>query len=306
MQRWLITGASGFLGANAGLWLRDRAHRTGLARSPVAAALFDDVLPVDLLDDAALIRAVETSRPDVILHCAALASHELCERDPGLAERMNADATRTLAQAAAAVGAIFVYISTDSVFDGARGGYAETDAPAPFSVYGTTKLLGEKATQDVDVASLIVRTNFFGWSPTGSRSILEFFTNALRAEHQVPGYTDFVVTSIYVRHLVAIVHELVVTGRRGLVHVASSDALSKFDFGRAVASQFGLSPELVVPTTAPAPHDSPSRARDLSLATRLLAGWLGSPPATQLEGLRDAYDDEATVPADLRASKETP
>jgi dTDP-4-dehydrorhamnose reductase len=122
----------------------------------------------------------------------------------------------------------------------------------------------------------------------------------------VPGYTDFVVTSIYVRHLVAIVHELVVTGRRGLVHVASSDALSKFDFGRAVASQFGLSPELVVPTTAPAPHDSPSRTRDLSLATDLLAGWLGSRPATQLEGLRAAYDDEATVPADLRASKETP
>lgn len=300
MRRWLVTGASGFLGANTGLWLDGRAHRIGLARSAVPAAAFDEVHAVDLLDRPSIAALVRSSRPDVIVHCAALASHEACSADPRLAQQVNVDATRAIAEAAHEVGASLVYISTDSVFSGARGGYRESDEPEPFSVYGMTKLGGEVAVGESAADALIVRTNFFGWSPSGTRSILEFFVDALRCGRAVPGYTDFEVTSIYARHLVGIIERLVLSEHRGVVHVASVDKQSKYAFGQLVASGFSLPGALITPVSAPLDDPSASRARDLSLNTSRLTGWLGTPPPSQHAGVRAAYDDESVTAGILR------
>lgn len=300
MDSWLITGASGFLGSNAGLALAGRATRVGMSRTAAPAAAFDSRHIVDLLDDAGVRDLVAATRPAVILHCAALASHEQCEEDPALAARVNVDATRTLAEAAAGIGARFVYVSTDAVFDGQRGGYREEDPPRPFSVYGQTKLRGEQAALAVCPGALVVRTSIFGWSPSGTRSILEFFVNGLRRGLPLPGYTDFVVSAIYAPHLVGLIEELVHGEHSGLVHVAAADALSKYAFGRAVAAEFGLPEGLVTATSAASGGHATARTRDLSLDTGRLAGLIGHRPPTQADGIRSAYDDQSAVTAALR------
>jgi dTDP-4-dehydrorhamnose reductase len=230
----------------------------------------------------------------VILHAAALASHEQCQSDPQLAERVNADATRQLARAAADVGAQFVCISTDAVFDGSRGDYTESDAPRPFSVYGRTKLLGEEyALQETD--ALVLRTNFFGWSPSGSRSILEFFVNELSAGRPVNGYTDFIVTSTYASFLLEAIWQLAARRTTGIVHVGSADRLSKYEFGRTVAEVFGLDAGLIAPVSATSARHSTSRARDLSLRTDRLRALLGAELPTQQIGILQAQDDSSTL-----------
>ena len=170
---WLVTGAQGFLGANAGIYLRGKARTIGLTRTNQTPNLFDEGITGDLTHPSEIAKAIIERKPSVVLHAAALASHEACEADPALAERINVDATRVLARAAQEAGAQFIYISTDAVFDGSRGDYTETDEPSPFSVYGETKLRGEQQALK-ETEALVVRTNLFGWSPTGSRSILEF------------------------------------------------------------------------------------------------------------------------------------
>ncbi len=285
---WLITGATGFLGANLGVFLDGRARRIGTSRTGQAASpLFDEWVAADLVHPEGLNTAIEVHRPDVIVHAAAMASHESCEAAPDLAERINAGAAGSIADAAAAIGARFVLISTDAVFDGSRGHYSEEDEANPTSVYGLTKLHGEQLVARHPEA-LIVRTNFFGWSPGGSRSILEFFVNELTAGNRVRGFTDFTTTSAYAQVVAEILWRLVGSGASGLCHATSPDALTKFEFGVAVADTFGLDASLIEPATA---DIQPPRGRDLSLDVSGVQALLGVPLPTQREGIARARAD---------------
>ena len=291
MTAWLVTGASGFLGANIGACLTDRTTRVAVTRSGAVPTMFDQAIPGDLRDMPRLVSEIEALRPDVIVHAAALASHETCESDPALARRINATSTGDLAGVAQRIGAQFVYISTDAVFDGTRGNYSETDATNPTSVYGQTKLEGEAlASQATD--ALIIRTNFFGWSPTGRRSILEFFVNELSAGHPVKGFTDFTTTSAYAQVLAEAIGSLVAKSVTGVFHVTSPDALTKYDFGVAVAEEFGLDSGLITPTQADV---HPPRKGDISLDVSKTESTLGSALPTQLEGIARAHADATTL-----------
>lgn len=295
---WLVTGARGFLGANLGTHLAGHAHRIGAARAGAAqGSTFDEWVDADLEHPNSLADVIRARRPDVLVHAAAMATHEGCEADPARARQVNADAVGVLSRASAEAGTRFVLISTDAVFDGSTGHYSEADEPAPFSVYGRTKLAGEVlALENPD--ALVVRTNFFGWSPSGSRSILEFFVNELSAGRAVRGFTDFTVTSAYAQSLCESLVQLVAMEATGLLHLTSPDALSKYDFGVAVAREFGLDAELIRATTADV---DPPRNRDLSLDVSRARRLLGSLP-TQRDGIARAHADAESLRPRLRES----
>lgn len=294
---WLITGASGFLGANIGAYLSGRAVRIALTRTGATPAQFDHAIAGDLADPDAIVPLIEELRPAVLVNAGAMASHEACETNPDLAEQINAIAPGALASTAARIGARFVQISTDAVFDGERGGYNETDAPSPTSVYGHTKLAGERNALQVADA-LVIRTNFFGWSPSGRRSILEFFVNELGAGNPVRGFTDFTTTSAYAPVLVEAMWDLIDREAAGLFHVTSPDALTKYEFGIAVAREFELDSDLISPTRA---DIHPPRNGDISLDVSKVQDMLGRPLSTQIQGISAAHRDAATLRSLLRA-----
>lgn len=287
---WLVTGATGFLGTNFSA-ANNRDSLIGLSRTDASRRGYSTHIHADLLDEKALTDAVGSARPTYVLHTAALASHEECERNPDLAYATNATATAALARAAHRVGSRFIYISTDAVFDGMAGNYGETDIPHPFSVYGTTKYQGEKSALEVNPNALIIRTNFFGWSPTGNRSILEFFVNNLRAGNSINGYTDFTVTSGYVQDLIRVIHQ--VKDETGTWHITSADPLSKYQFGLEVADVFGFDTDLITPVSG---HGEISRSRDISLNTTKVNEFLqrrGSAGLlTQRAGIERARQDQ--------------
>ena len=289
MSTWLVTGGSGLLGANAAAFLKSRVNTVGVARSPVSRD-FDIGLQLDIRDASAVRAAFESVRPNVVLHAAALSRHEECERHPTLAREVNVDATATIARESERVGARLVYVSTDAVFDGRQGDYIEADSTSPFSTYGLTKLQGEIEARRT-VGSLVVRTNFFGWSPSGHRSILEFFLQALDSGTSVPGYQDFTVTSMYVSDMLRYLWELVELGCTDVIHLASSDARTKFEFGQMVALEFGYDPDLVVPAEVPAAGNIERGQRNISLNCRLVEGLLGRSVPSQEEGLHRAQGD---------------
>ena len=294
---WLVTGASGFLGANIGAFLGGQAERIAVTRDGAAPSLFDSAMSGDLADPGALAHQIRDLKPDVIVHSAALASHAHCEQDPHQAHLINAHATGLLASAAHDVGARFVYISTDAVFDGEQGNYTEDDTPSPKSVYGRTKLEGEAQAQQA-TDTLIIRTNFFGWSPSGRRSIMEFFVNELAAGHPVRGFTDFTTTSAYAQVLAETIRDLIDREATGTFHVTSPDALTKYDFGVAVAEVFGLDPGLISPATA---GTYPPRNGDISLDVSKVQAILGSTLPTQREGIQRAHGSASTLRQRLTA-----
>jgi len=294
--RWLITGATGFLGANLGAHLRHYTTTVSVTRSGASPAIFHEAVTGDLENPRALAERIKDARPSVVVHAAALASHEACESDPERAMRVNADATGVLAQAAEDIGARFVFISTDAVFDGNRGRYMESDPPNPTSVYGRTKLKGEQRAANATDA-LIVRTNFFGWSPSGSRSILEFFVNELSAGRRVRGFTDFTTTSAYAPALAEAIEGLVACRATGLFHVTSPDALTKYEFGVTVAEEFGLDTQLITPSRA---DIHPPRNGDISLDVSKVESVLQRALLTQRAGIRRAREDAPTLRDALR------
>ena len=240
-------------------------------------------------------------RPTVVVNAAALADVRTCENEPELAQSINVDAARDVARACAAQDIGLIHISTDAVFDGARGDYSEVDTPNPLSSYGVGKLDGETAVSAEFPSATTLRTNFFGWSPSGSRSIFEFFVNALSVGSSVSGYSDFIVTSLYVQHLAAITYEVGGINPAGALHAAYADRMSKYDFGCQVAATFGFDASLIRPVGGGLGPDGQSRSRDISLNTALLHTLLSRNLPNQADGIRAAYRDSA-----LRSRLRTP
>ena len=101
------------------------------------------MLPLDLADGRAVHRLLAETKPDVIVHTAASTNPDDCERDRGLAFRVNVKGTEHLVRFAEKIHAKLIFISTDLVYDGLRGNYAEEDPPNPLNYYAETKLKGE-------------------------------------------------------------------------------------------------------------------------------------------------------------------
>ncbi|MHB1114613.1 MAG: sugar nucleotide-binding protein, partial [Acidovorax defluvii] len=115
----------------------------------------------DFSNPAGLADTVRALRPDIIVNAAAHTAVDKAESEPDLARTLNATAPGVLAQEAARLGAWLVHYSTDYVFDGSgTRPWVETDAPAPLSVYGRTKLEGEQRIQQSDCKHLILRTSW--------------------------------------------------------------------------------------------------------------------------------------------------
>ena len=290
-----MTGAKGFLGTNTAVGLQGRVETVGLARTHFTTTEYARTETLDLRDSEALVEVVRNVRPDIIVHGAAIAGHETAAKDPDQAHAVNVTASRILAEEAETLGSTIVFISTDALFSGQRGNYREDDELEPFSVYGETKALGEEAVRAATENHLIVRTNFFGWSETGKKSILEFFVNSLREGTPVRGYPDFVVTSIYVQSLIQTIWDLTERGAAGTMHVVSDDAHSKYEYGCMVAQAFGLPSRLIAPLTSEGEGHVTSRSRNLSLNTDKVAQLLGHRLPTQAEGIAQAARDEERI-----------
>jgi len=125
-----ITGANGLIGnyfVQTATKYASRWRVRGLRREQL-----------DLLDFDAVRRAFQKDSPQLIIHCAAISSSVICQKEPMLARKANVDATALLAELAADIP--FVFFSTDLVFDGLKGNYIESDAVNPLTVYGETKV----------------------------------------------------------------------------------------------------------------------------------------------------------------------
>ena len=153
-KRILLTGVNGQVG-----------H--ALQRSFAGDALLSNAVisvdrsQLDLTDQDAIRRVIQTVKPDLIINPAAYTAVDKAESEPELAYAVNATAPRVLAEEAAKVGAKLIHFSTDYVYSGTKAGaYTEDDAPQPLSVYGKSKLAGEDAIRSVGLQHLIFRTSW--------------------------------------------------------------------------------------------------------------------------------------------------
>ncbi len=235
-MRVLITGAGGQVGRElVELFASDERHQT----------FSFDRAGLDIGDRDAVLGAITTVAPDVVINPAAWTAVDACESDPDRALRDNALAVRHLADGARRVGARIVHISTDYVFDGSKSdAYVEWDVPNPQSVYGATKLAGERELGPDDT---IVRTSWVcGFH--GSNMVKTILR--LAGEHESLSFVDDQRGHpTFADDLAVMIHCLVVDQRPGVFHVTNQGAVSWFEFAREVLRAAGLDPERVGPVS---------------------------------------------------------
>ena len=237
-MRVYITGADGMLGSALRRALRDDPATAGWTVLGVSIADFD------IADDIAVHASIAGFAPDVVVHAAAHAIVDGCEVDPKRAMRVNVAGVRNVVDACRRSGSRLVYISSDYVFDGAdppAGGYRETDTPNPLSVYGLTKLAGERLCALLD-DHLTVRTSWiFGGSDERVDTVLAAVRGAWRGEgvrliddqRSLPTYADDLAR--------ALVFLLTATPRvTGTIHVANAGSASWYDVGEHVHALLGF------------------------------------------------------------------
>jgi len=223
----LVTGAGGQVGRAALGVLGDRG--VGLGRAEL-----------DVTDADAVMAAVALHRPDVVLHCAAWTDVDGAESDHAGATRANVDANRHVARAARAHGARLVTLSTDFVFDGAKGSpYVESDPTGPLSFYGETKLRGERAAlEEHPDGTWVVRT---AWVYDAGDGNFPGLIRRLAAERDVLRVvTDQVGSPTYAGHLAPLLVDLPDRIAPGVVHIAGSGAASRLEWAAAVVAACGL------------------------------------------------------------------
>jgi dTDP-4-dehydrorhamnose reductase len=237
-----VTGAGGMLGSRF-----SGAEVIPMTRSDL-----------DVTDDEAVRRAFEKARPDAVINCAAWTDVDGAEADEVGATLLNGEAAGIVAAAAREVGAAVVQPSTDYVFDGTkRTPYVESDAVAPQSAYGRSKLAGEHAVAAANERHFVVRTSWlFG---SGGKNFVDTMLGLERDELRV--VDDQVGRPTYTAHLADALVELARGEAYGIHHVAGGGRpCSWFEFARAIFEAAGADVRVTPCTTDEFPRPAPRPA----------------------------------------------
>jgi dTDP-4-dehydrorhamnose reductase len=261
-----ITGANGLIGN----YLVQTAPRLAL-RWRVRALTRDQL---DLLDFATVRREFQKKQPQLVIHCAAVSTIAAAQSNPGLARRVNVDATALLAGLAAEIP--FVFFSTDLVFDGRKGNYTETGAVNPLHLYGETKAAAEKIILN-NPRHTVVRTSLNGGtSRKGNRGFNEDLRLAWQAGRGVNLFTDEFRCPIFAGETARAVWELMNQRRTGLFHVAGAEKLSRWQIGRLIAARWPQLNPKIAPALAKN-FPGPPRPLNTSLNITKVQGVLSVP-----------------------------
>ena len=272
-MKYLITGADGQLG-------RELARLTDAGE-----VIQTDVAELDIADRQAVEAFADRIRPDVIVNCAAMTNVDLCEEEQEAAFRVNALGPRNLAMAAASINAALLHISTDYVFSGdGAAPLCEWEPPDPQTVYGKSKLLGERYVSAFCPKHFIARTSWL-YGPDGHNFVKTILRSArekgaLKVVNDQRGCPTY--TADLARHLL----KLSSTKEYGLYHCAGNGECSWYDFARKIVGLAGIPCEVSPCATAEYPRPAPRPAYSV-LSNRMLRCTIGDEMRPWEEALAD-------------------
>jgi dTDP-4-dehydrorhamnose reductase len=245
-KKVLITGSNGMLGEDILNILKAKSDYNlfGVNRN------LDNNLPEDrsiicnIINLKKFEKVVEEIDPEIIIHCAAMVDVDGCENNNEYADKLNIESTKLLA-AYKPEKTKLIYISTDSVFDGQKGGYSEESIKNPLNYYAMTKSKAEEAVKKLNNNSIIIRTNIYGFHKAKGKSLVEWALSELLQNHEVNGFRDVYFNPVYTKQLAKTIIGLLNIDFSGIIHVGASKALSKYEFLNKLAMNFNVDTKLV-------------------------------------------------------------
>lgn len=287
----LVTGANGLLGQK----LIDRLSRRpavqliatgkGPNRNPSDEGY--TYVEMDITDAAQVLDVLQRTRPTEVIHGAAMTHVDQCELDPDKCWELNVTAVQHVADACRAVGAKLVHVSTDFIFDGLRGPYAEKDLPHPLSHYGRSKLASEEIVLTSGLPFAIVRTMLvYGVVADMSRSnIVLWAKKALEEGKEIQVVDDQFRSPTLAEDLADGIIQVIMREKTGIYHISGPETMSILEMVQMVAKHYELDASLIRPVDSASlkqPAVRPARTGFIILKAQT---ELAYKPRTVREGL---------------------
>jgi dTDP-4-dehydrorhamnose reductase len=287
-MKLLVTGFNGFVAGSViahakGKW---EVHGIDLVESPTNDP-YIYYHTLDLLDDQKLTELFHKIAPDAVIHTAAMANIDVCQNNQERAEQVNIGITKTIARLSHESGAKMILCSTDTVFDGTKGNYLETDAPNAVNFYAETKVKAEQIVLSTSNKNVVARLSLVMGLPVMGQgnSFLADTIEKLKKGIQIPFPANEIRTPIDVVTLGSALVELAGNQYGGIIHLAGSTKINRYQMAREIAATLGYSPELILSTDSNAMEGRAPRPNDASMDNSLAKKILKTPMRSLSEGL---------------------
>lgn len=223
----LILGSSGMLGREFVNIFKEKYEVYGIDINDIRN-LGDKYFSINLLNELELKKFLEKKIFDIIINSVAIVDLKKCETDKKLAEDLHVNLNKNFIEYCNKNNTKYIYISTDSVFDGEIGNYKEDSIAKPLNNYAYTKFLGEKEVEKIK-NHMIVRTNILGCTEN-QNSLFKWAYENLKDNIEINGFEDVIFSPISVFRLSELINELVKINYQGLINVVNDTVLSKYEF----------------------------------------------------------------------------
>ena len=267
-MKLLITGANGFVAGSIiaqarASWDVHGIARSGLPSVPGNASFYQ----FDLLDTEKLNKLFFKLKPDAVIHAAAVANIDFCQDNKTIAEKVNVGVTNTIAQLCKDNNSKLILCSTDTVFDGSKGNYAEDDSPNPVNYYAETKIKAEQIVAAASDKNIVARLSLVMGLPVIGKgnSFLADTIEKLKKGEPVKFPENEIRTPIDVITAGVALVELAGNSFGGIIHLAGNTKINRFEMAKQIALATGFSPELIAGTNSNAISGRAPRPNDASL-----------------------------------------
>ncbi len=251
-NRILITGSNGMLGQRAVQFYSSKENVELLATSVEEKSVVDSVeyISSDIKNRDDIKKVVYDYCPDFIVHTAAFTNVDLSEKLREDAWKINVKGVEYIAEAARAIDAHIIHISTDYIFDGKDGPYSENAKPNPVGYYGRTKLASENALKISGTFFTILRTNvLYGIAPNSRPDFVRWVKNSLDKKENIRIVKDQINNPTFIDDLVQGINKIIDFRKTGTYNIGGKEFLNRYDFTLRIADFFELNKNLIIPIT---------------------------------------------------------
>ncbi len=245
MKTLLITVASGFLGNSLVIRAKQLSDYKILGTyHNVHKNLDKDIkwikLNLPLLQNISKGSFGDNLSPDIIIHASAISNPSVCEDNPELAYKVNFLGTKKLADFAKQVDALFVFISSDLIFDGTKPPYSERSQPSPINVYAETKVRAEEYIQQNINNYIIIRPSLI-YGLTSKNNFLYKIYQSLLDNSKIFLFSDEYRTPIWVDNLADAILDIITSDFRSIINIGGAEVCNRVDFARKFAQALEFS-----------------------------------------------------------------
>lgn len=288
--RVFITGSTGLLGTAL---IRAAQKRFILAGTYNKVALVPNVLckyyKVDITRKKTVEAAIAAFKPDYVIHTAALATPDYCDKHPEEAHLTNVVGTQNVAEITAKHGAHFIFITTNGVYDGKKPPYNEASEVNPIDVYGKTKVAGEEFVRsNLEKYTIIRLITMYGWNNPSERQNPVTWQNQILGENKLPinMVNDMYNNFLFAEEAAEAILRAVESGlNKETFNIAGSDCISRYDFSLAIAKTFGHDAAMITPVPLSFFNTLVPRPKNTCFVTTKMRTKLGCKPISVKQGL---------------------